>query len=369
MYSSLSTAKRVVIKLGTGILTEGIGRLHRERIAGIAQEIADYRQQGLEVIIVSSGAVGLGMGRLGLKQKPTRLATLQKCAAVGQSQLIETWQQCFNPYQLIVGQLLLTRDNVVSRERHVAAKALLEELLSSGIIPIINENDSISDAELKFGDNDLLSAMVASMTKADMLIILSTAPGLIDMQGDQQIIPVVKKVTKEIESLAQGTTDITATGGMVTKLQAARMATFSGCSVFIASGTKPGILTAIYRGDATGTMFQSAPNPMVSRKSWIAFFHQPAGTIEIDAGAETAIKSQGSSLLATGITAVNGSFQAGDVVAIAQPDHPPFAHGIADFNSTDLQTIIGLESASIRTKFPQRKNVEVVHRNSLVMLD
>lgn len=366
---SLSTAKRVVIKLGTGILTEGIGQLHRNRIAALAREIATYCRQGLEVIIVSSGAVGLGMGRLGLKKKPTRLATLQKCAAVGQSQLIETWQQCFNPYELIVGQLLLTRDNVVSRERHVAAKALLEELLSSGIIPIINENDSISADELKFGDNDLLSAMVASMTKADMLIILSTAPGLIHMQGDQQIIPVVEKVTAEIESLAQGPTDITATGGMVTKLQAARMATYSGCAVFIASGAQPNILGAIYRGDATGTLFQPAANPMVSRKSWIAFFHQPTGAIEVDAGAAMALQQQGGSLLATGITAVKGPFQAGDVVAIARPNHPPFGHGIADFGSTDLESIIGLESDKIRAKFPHRKNVDVVHRDALVMLD
>jgi len=366
---SLAHAKRVVIKLGTGILTKGIGQLQRARIEAIAQEIAEFRKQGLEVIIVSSGAVGLGMGRLGLKKKPKRLAALQKCAAVGQSQLIETWQHCFNPYQLIVGQLLLTRDNVVSRERHVAAKALLEELLSSGIIPIINENDSISADELKFGDNDLLSAMVASMTKADTLIILSTAPGLIDLQGDQRIIPVVEKVTAAVERLAQGTNSVTATGGMITKLQAARMATRSGCAVFIGSGATPGILSAIYRGDAPGTLFKPEPKPMVSRKSWIAFFHQPSGTIHVDPGAEAAVKEHGSSLLATGITQIDGTFQAGDVIAISCSRHPPFAHGITDFSSAELQTIIGLESDKIRAMFPERKNVDVVHRDSLVMLD
>ena len=361
--------RRVVVKLGTGVLTQGIGLLHRERVETIASQIADYRAKGLEVIIVSSGAVGLGMGRLGLTKKPSRLTALQKCAAVGQSQLMETWQQAFNPHKIIVGQLLLTRHDVTSRDRHLAAKALLEELLSDGIIPVINENDSTTADELKFGDNDLLSAMVATMVQADILIILSTATGLVNTLGDQQIIPIVDKVTAEIEELARGTTDVTATGGMVTKLQAARMATLSGCSVFIGSGESPDILTALYAGKAIGTLFKPSETPMISRKSWIAFFHKPNGKIIIDAGASDALTCKGASLLSTGVTGTDGSFKRGDVVAIAKADGAVVAQGIVEFGSEDLQKIIGQHSKMIQQMFPKQKKTEIVHRNSMVILD
>ena len=238
------------------MLTRGIGQLDRQRITAIAEHIARLHQQGKEVLLVSSGAVGLGMGRLKLDKKPRNLAALQKCAAVGQSQLIETWQQSFQPHGLIVGQVLLTRDNVTSQKRHGTVKALLEEMLQCGIIPVINENDSVSAAELKFGDNDLLSALVATMVEADTLIILSTAPGLIDKRNGNKIIPVVREVTPEIESLAEGTASETATGGMVTKIQAAKTATQSGCSVFICSGENPAILPEIFTGEAVGTHFE-----------------------------------------------------------------------------------------------------------------
>ncbi|MET0261653.1 MAG: glutamate 5-kinase, partial [Rariglobus sp.] len=228
--------KRVVIKLGTGVLTSGIGQLNTERIAALAAGVAGLRAAGTEVIVVSSGAVGLGMGRLGLKKKPSDVSKKQACAAIGQSLLMQTWQRGFDPHSLTAAQVLLTHEDLRSRDRHLGVKACLEELIAYGTIPVINENDTVSAAEIKFGDNDTLSAMVASLTGAQHLLILSTAPGLIDMKGTGKIVPVVEKITPEIEAMAGGTTDITATGGMISKITAAKLAVRAGCGVFIASG-------------------------------------------------------------------------------------------------------------------------------------
>ena len=195
--------RRVVLKIGTGILTSGVGQLDTAKIMALGREVAALRQAGLQVMIVSSGAVGLGMGRLGLAKRPAKLTSVQKCASVGQSILIDTWQRAFNPFGLTVAQLLYTRDNLGPRGPHLAVKELLDEILADGLVPIINENDSVSTEELKFGDNDTLSALVASLAGADLLILLSTAPGLVDRQGTGQIIPVVEKITPQIEALAE----------------------------------------------------------------------------------------------------------------------------------------------------------------------
>ncbi len=368
MNTIFNKARRVVIKLGTGILTSGIGRLDIKRIDGLCQQVAALRERGLQVIIVSSGAVGLGMGRLGLNRKPRKLSSLQKCAAVGQSVLIETWQRGFQPHGLTVAQLLLTRDDVRSRKRHVAVRDLLDEILADGIVPIINENDSTSAAEIKFGDNDILSSMVASMTRSDLLIILSTAPGVVDRRGSGEIIPVIEKITPEIEALAGGSESITGTGGMITKLQAAQMATRSGCGVFIGSGEDPVIVDRIFMGQATGTLFIPGKLPLRSRQRWMAFFETPKGFVQIDEGAREALCSRGKSLLAKGIVAVEGRFNKGDVVAMGTETKRPFAHGIAAFSSEEIRPLIKLSQADIRRKYPKRSRLEIIHHDSLVML-
>ncbi|MEO0795638.1 MAG: glutamate 5-kinase [Verrucomicrobiota bacterium] len=366
-----SPLKRVVVKLGTGILTAELGQLDSVCLEQIAAQIAELRNRGLEVIVVSSGAVGLGMGRLGMSQRPKKLAGMQACAAVGQSILTETWQNAFSPHNIIVAQLLLTRDDVRGRRRHVAIRDLIEELLKQGIVPIINENDSVSKVELEllgFGDNDVLSALVTSLTKSDLLAILSTAPGVIDRGGTEKIIPVIEKISPEIEALAGGSESVTGTGGMVTKLEAARVATMSGAAVFIGNGKSPDILIELLEGRAPGTLFKPGVQSLNARHRWIAHFQETRGTLIVDAGAVSALREKGKSLLGKGVTAVDGDFSAGDVVSVADTDGVIFARGVVTFDHQAVRDLLGQSNADIADAHPEQTRVEVIHRDELVLL-
>lgn len=361
-------AKRLVIKFGTGLLTSGQAHLDFERIQGLCKAIAALHKRGFKIILVSSGAIGMGMKELGLKRRPTRMPTIQACASIGQSLLMDTWQEGFKPYGLTVAQLLLTHDDLHTRKRHVGIKNLLEELLQRNVIPIINENDSVSTEEIKFGDNDILSALVASLTKADLLAILSTVSGLLDLKGSGELIPVVESITPKIEAMAGGTTSETAVGGMISKIRAAKVATRSGCNTFIGSGFNPQIIEQLVDGSATGTLFMSERLTMRSRKRWLAFFQKPQGLIIVDHGAQDALTAKGKSLLAKGITAVKGSFSEGSFVDIATKEGIPFARGIATYSDKELRIISGKTSSEIKSHYPRRKHLEVVHRDSLVVL-
>lgn len=368
MSLPLESVDRVVIKLGTGILTSGIGRLDAGRIEAIAAEVAWLRSQGKQVVLVSSGAVGLGMGRLGLKEKPRKLASLQKCAAVGQSRLTETWQKALDPHGLTAAQLLLTREDVNSRKRHLALTDLLEDVLADGIVPVINENDSVSADEIRFGDNDVLSALVASLVRADLLCILSTAHGLENRAGSGEVIPVVESISEAHLAMAGGSESVTGTGGMVTKLEAARIATRSGCAVFIGCGSVDGIVAKVFSGDAPGTVFLPKKLPLKARKRWLAFFQKPVGELVIDEGAVQALVEKGSSLLAKGVVSMSGSFVAGDVVNIVDVQKQLAARGCVSYTSDELVAIMGRRSAELHERFPGRKRFEVVHRNALVLM-
>ena len=368
MSAFATEAKRLVIKFGTGLLTSGQAHLDFERIQGLCNAIATLHKQGFEVILVSSGSIGMGMKQLGLERRPTKMHMLQACASIGQSLLMDTWQRGFKPFGLTVAQLLLTHDDLRARKRHVGIKNVLEELLQQKVIPIINENDSISTEEIKFGDNDILSALVASLTKADLLAILSTVSGLLDLKGSGELIPVVEAITPEIEAMAGGTTSETAVGGMVSKIHAAKVATRSGCNTFIGSGFDPKIIEQLVQGTATGTLFMSKRLTMRSRKRWLAFFQKPQGVLTVDIGAQSALESKGRSLLAKGITHTEGVFEEGALVDIANPDGTSFARGIVAYSSQDLQTIAGIPSSEIRKHFPEKKRLEVIHRDSLVIL-
>ena len=365
---AVTLPRRVVVKLGTGVLTRGIGELNTERVAALAADLAALRAAGSEVIVVSSGAVGLGMGRLGLKKKPADVSRKQACAAIGQSLLMQTWQRAFEPQGLAVAQVLLTHEDLRSRARHLGVKACLEELIRYGVIPVINENDTVSAAEIKFGDNDTLSALVAGLVDADQLVILSTAPGLIDLKGSGRILPVVAKITPEIEAMAGGTTDVTATGGMISKITAAKIALRAGCGVFIASGAEPTILARLFRGDNPGTYFVPAGAPLESRKRWIAHYQRPTGHILINARAVPVLRDAGRSLLAVGVTGARGRFSAGDIVNIVGPDDVVIARGESAFSDAEIARIAGLPSEQVRPLFPARKRLEVVHRDKLVLL-
>jgi glutamate 5-kinase len=364
--------RRIVIKLGTGVLTSGIGQLDTGRIAAVCAEIAELRGRGAEVLVVSSGAVGLGMGALKLARKPKDVSKKQACAAIGQSLLMQTWQAGFARYGITVAQVLLTHEDLRARDRYLGIKQCLDQLIAYQTVPIINENDTVSAAEiqamLKFGDNDTLSAMVASLAQAQHLVILSTVPGLIDYKGTGMIVPVVDRITPEIEAMAGGTASETAVGGMVSKISAARLATRAGCGVFIASGREPGILAKLFSGRGPGTFFVPSGLPLDARKRWLAYFQRPAGTIFVNTCAVPVLRDQGRSLLAVGVTGARGDFAAGEIVNIAGPDATVFARGKSAFSSDEISALAGRHGNEMAALFPHRKRLEVVHRNDLVLL-
>jgi glutamate 5-kinase len=352
----LRAPKRIIVKLGTGVLTSEGGQLNAARISAVCREISELRTGGTEVLVVSSGAVGLGMHALGLARRPRELTKRQACAAIGQSRLMQVWQEAFTPYKLTAAQVLLTHDDLRARSRYLGVQETLRQIGAYGAVPVINENDTVSAAEIKFGDNDTLSAMVASLVSADLLIILSTAPGLIDLKGTGKIVPVVEKITPDIEAMAGGTTSETAVGGMVSKLSAAKIAVRAGCGVFIASGSEPQIIGRLLGGAGPGTFFVPSGLPLEAKKRWIAYFQRPTGTIQVDGRAAQALRSDGRSLLAVGVTGTEGRFEAGDMVNIAGPDGGPFARGKSAYGSAQLKGLAG------------KKGVEVVHRNELALL-
>ena len=356
--SALSQAKRIVIKLGTGVLTSGIGNLDSARIAALCEQVNTLRERGIEVILVSSGAVGLGMGKLALDKRPKDLATLQACASVGQTILMNNWQQGFEPHGLTVAQILLTREDLRARHRHNAVFNTIERLLANGAVPIVNENDTVSAAEIKFGDNDTLSALVASVTNADMLFILSNIPGLIDMQGSGEVVPQVESITPEIEAMAQGTEHTTSVGGMISKLSAAKIAHRAGCGVIIGSGSDPELFNKLLNGDSVGTYFVPKNLPVKSYKRWIAIQDRFKGSVLIDAGALEALKG-GGSLLATGVISHAGHFSVEDMIEIISPDGVVIGQGMAGYSSDDLSESSDEEALASKV---------VVHRSNLVLL-
>lgn len=363
--------KRVIIKLGTGVLTSGIGELNEPRIAEISRQIAALRARGTEVIVVSSGAIGLGLGALKLSRRPKETARKQACAAVGQSLLMQVWQRGLATHGLIPAQVLLTHEDIRSRDRYLGVKACLEEILDYGAVPVINENDTVSSAEIqeiRFGDNDTLSALVASLAEAQYLFILSTAPGLIDLKGSGQIVPVVARITPEIEAMAGGTTSATAVGGMITKISAAKLATRAGCGVFIASGAEPDIVARLLSGQGPGTFFVPSGLPLEAKKRWLAFFQRPTGTIHVNECAVPVLREQGRSLLAVGVTKASGDFAAEEIVNIAGPDGALIARGKARFSAVEVSRIAGKKGDEVAALYPSRKRLEVVHRDDLALL-
>jgi glutamate 5-kinase len=365
---SIGKVSRLVVKLGTGVLAPTPGTIEADRLRILGESVCNLRKEGVEVIIVSSGAVGLGMGKLGLSVRPSDLSTLRACAAIGQSLLMDIWSKAFEPLGLIIAQMLLTREDFRSRKSSQNVELTLQRLLEHGAVPIINENDSVSDEEIRFGDNDVLSALLASLCKAEMLAILSTAPGLMTAPEDGEIIPFVSEITPGIEAMAGGTKSSTAVGGMITKIEAAKIATMSGCAVFVGSGTEPDRLPFILKGEATGTFFAPAGLGLNERKKWLAFFPEPTGALVMDEGACHAILQEGKSLLAKGLVAFRGEISRSDVVTIENPDGEIIARGICQFSSDELSQIKGKSNDEIHLVFPERARSEVIHRDHLAPL-
>lgn len=353
----LQNPARIVVKLGTGVLTDSRKQPDLAQLEQLVAQIAEQHKAGRELVLVSSGAVGAGMGVLGYEQRPGELAELQACAAVGQSRLMDTYGRLFGAHGLHVAQILLTHDDLEHHERHLNARNTLVTLMRHGVIPVINENDVVSFTELKFGDNDKLSALVASLLPADLLIILTTVDGLMENFGgaDARTVSLVERIDARVEQLAGGTDSPTAVGGMASKIQAAKIAVRSGIPLVIACGKKKNALARILEGQEEGTLFVPQPTRLRGRKRWIAFFHHPKGALFVDAGARKALRESGKSLLPPGVARCEGEFQAGEVVRICDLNGTEFARGIAGFGADAIRAR-GL------------KRVEVVHRDNLVIL-
>lgn len=346
-----------MVKVGTGVLTDSRKQPDPAQLEQLVAQLAEQRRAGKEVILVTSGAVGAGMGVLGHEKRPSDLAELQACAAVGQSRLMAIYEKLFAAHGLHVAQVLLTHEDLEHHERHLNARNTLVTLLRHGVIPIINENDAISFTEIKFGDNDTLSALVASLLPADLLVILTTVDGVIENFGkaNPKTIPLIQHIDAALENMAGGTNSATAVGGMSSKIQAAKIAVRSGIPLVIASGRKKHVLARIAGGEIEGTLFVPQTTKLRGRKRWIAFFHHPKGTLFVDEGAKLALREKGKSLLPPGIARCEGDFASGDVLRICDRDGMEFARGITDFGAAD-----------IRGRKLQR--VEVVHRDNLVVL-
>ena len=323
---TLCAVHRLVVKVGTGILTSDGSRLSTAKIEPLVQQLATLRAQKKQVILVSSGAIAAGMAVLGLKQRPKKLEQLQACAAIGQGKLMAAYDALFEKHGLNVAQVLLTHDDLRSRQRHLNARKTLLQLLDDGVIPIINENDTVAVDEIKFGDNDRLSALVATLVDADLLVILSHVEGLWD--GEKKRIPIVPNITREIESLAGGTDRATSVGGMKSKIEAAKIFTRAGIPLVIADGERADVLAAIFAAEDVGTLFLPKSTRLESRKRWIAFFQKASGTITVDDGAKHALCDGSKSLLAKGVVRIEGNVVPGDVVSICGPDGVEFARGL-----------------------------------------
>jgi glutamate 5-kinase len=354
---SLKSATRIVVKLGTGVLTDSRKQPDLAQMEQLVAQIAGQRKAGKEMVLVTSGAVGAGMGALGYETRPAELAERQACAAVGQSRLMATYDKLFSKFDLAVAQVLLTHDDLEHHERHLNARNTLVTLLHRGVVPIINENDAVSVTELKFGDNDKLSALVASLLPADLLIILTTVDGVIEnfSKANPKTISVIEQIDSAIEGMAGGTTSATAVGGMRSKIEAAKIVVRSGIPLVIASGQKKDVLARVVAGDDEGTLFVAQPAKLQGRKRWIAFFHHPKGALFVDNGAKLALREKGKSLLPPGVARCEGDFNSGDVVRICDLDGLEFARGIARF-----------DSEAVRAR--SLPKAELVHRDDLVIL-
>src|SRR5437667_2259356 len=349
----LKNVSRIVVKVGTGVLTDSRKQLDLSQVERLVGQIAAQRQAGKQIVLVSSGAVGAGMGALGYEKRPAQLAELQACAAVGQTRLMAIYEKLFSQFDLHVAQVLLTHDDLEHHERHLNARNTLITLLQHGVVPIINENDAVSFTELKFGDNDKLSALVASLLPADLLIILTTVDGVIENFGkaNPKTINTIEHIDKALEGLAGGTDSATAVGGMASKIEAAKIVVRSGIPLVIASGRKKRVLARVLAGEVEGTLFVPQPTRLQGRKRWIAFFHHPKGALFVDAGATKALRENGKSLLPPGVARCEGDFETGEVVRICDLNGTEFARGIAGFNSSEI-------------KGRALKRVEVVHRDN-----
>lgn len=363
--------RRIVIKIGSALLTDASGSVNRDWLAGIAEDIAALRASGRQVLVVSSGAIAIGSRLLGVNRRRARLEELQAAAAAGQVRLVHAYQEMLQAHQVAVAQVLLTLEDTEDRRRFLNARGTLEKLLEHGVVPVINENDTVATDEIRYGDNDRLAARVAQMVMADGLLLLSDIDGLYtaDPKRDPEArhIPEVERVTPEILAMAGGSQSIDGSGGMATKLQAARIATRAGCATIVADGTARRPVKALM-DSARRTRFRAVGSPAAVRKQWLAGALKVRGSLELDAGAAAALAG-GRSLLPVGVVGVTGTFSRGDPVALVDGKGIELGRGLAAYESGEAAKIAGCRSEDIEGRLGYRGRSVMIHRDDLVMFD
>ncbi|GAM10487.1 glutamate 5-kinase [Geobacter sp. OR-1] len=367
----LKNVRRVVVKIGSRVLTTADNDLDRKRIAALAAEIDFLRRNGIEVIVVSSGAVAAGRSLLG-NDRPRTIPQKQAAAAVGQPRLMNAYEQALAHFGINTAQMLLTREDLSDRQRFLNARATIDTLLSCDVVPIINENDTVVVEEIKFGDNDNLSALVTNLSESNLLVILTDIDGFYDSDPrsnpDARLVPLVKGISKEIELAAGGSGSSVGTGGMATKIAAAKKAGRYGIPTIVANGGRDGILERLMAGEELGTLFMPAAVSLNRRKHWIAYTLRPRGRIIVDAGAAKVLRQHGKSLLPSGIVAVDGEFDRGACVRICSRDGNEIGRGLTDYSSRECLLIKGHQSSELEDILGYRYGDEVIHRDNLVIL-
>lgn len=369
---NFQTAKRVVIKIGSSLLTAGGQGLNKLAIKAWVEQMAALRQQGIEVVLVSSGAVAEGMIRLGLKQRPKTLHELQAAAAVGQMGLVRVFENKFQQHNLHAAQILLTHDDLSNRQRYLNARSTLLTLLQFGVIPVINENDTVATDEIRFGDNDTLGALVTNLVEADLLILLTDQIGLFD--ADPGINPQAKLIEEAhvsdsvLDEVAGGSRSGLGRGGMFTKVRAARLAARSGASTVIASGHLENVISTVMAGENVGTYLLPTIAPLAARKQWLAGQLQVKGRLVLDAGAVKVLTQQGKSLLAVGVKNVEGRFERGDLVSCIDLNGLEVARGLVNYGTMDCTKIVGKPSSEFESILGYSDDAELIHRDNMVII-
>lgn len=369
---TLQQVKRVVLKLGSSVVTTHDG-LDHAIISGIVKDVSEQRRQGKEFIIVTSGAIAAGVRHMSLKEGARSIPQKQAAAAVGQSRLMAAYEEAFGLHNIRVAQMLLTKDDLSHRRRYLNARNTLIALLSWGVVPIVNENDTVMVEEIRLGDNDNLSALVATLADADLLITLTDIEGFMDcdprVNVDACLIPLVEEITPELKSLAGSTSSGAGRGGMASKLEAALKVGRSGIPMIIARGKTPDIVPCIMAGDLCGTLIMPAKEKISSRKHWIRYNLEPEGELHIDKGAARAVTLRGKSLLPIGVIGVSGRFEHGAAVVVHDAKGTKIAVGLSNYSSDELQKIMGHQTAEIDWILGYRRNDEAIHADNLVLFD
>lgn len=362
--------QRVVVKVGSNVLTAQAG-LNLEAIASISSQICQLLDQGTQIILVSSGAMASGMKKMGFPKRPEAIPKRQAISAIGQAGLIREWERAFSRFDRKVAQILLTSDDLTSRKRYLNARNTMNTLLEWQVVPIINENDTVMVEEIKLGDNDNLAAMIALLLDADMLINLTDIDGLYDkdprVYADAQLIPRVGSFSKSIEKYAGDIPGALGTGGMLSKIKAARKVTASGIPMVIAKGYRPNVLIRLAAGDPQGTFFVPREHKLNRKKCWIGYTVNPQGTLCVDAGAAKALLNNGKSLLPSGIVDVQGQFPVGAAVAVVTEGGQLIGNGLVNYNAEEIRAIRGLKTSQIKVRLGQKTYDEVIHRDNLVI--